>query len=389
MSDSGRSASAPHATVPNGHSGRRSTLTWGLLAFAILGGFAIPLLMGAGAEPDDTSDADRLAGNRRRIEAMTELERRRLRAWFDKFRELDESERDRYRRMHDTFSADENLDRTLETYRDWLETLTVIQRDALRNESDPDARLALVREYREKQAADDLKRQDWWRRSGPATGRGGWPGSRHEPEEFEGVYTLLEQHLDLDAETKRKLDATTIPLLRHVVLLRESFARTQPTERPPTERPMGEVRLRWPPSELLGPIVAALPADLQEELEGTKTDDGRRSRIAVALHGAIWQEYFSEWKRSNPTDERLLAVYASQSPAAREELMRASHDEFRRELQKLLLYSTHPEFAEVRPVSDLLRTQMRYGSPSFGPGRPGERRPGDDPRGQGRPGSTR
>lgn len=330
---------------------RRPT-TLSLLTLAgLLLGVGLPLLMGAGE--GTTSD---LAANRARIAGMTALERKRLETRADRFDRLEESERSRLRDMHEAIAGDPELEATLATYRTWLATLTPLQRDALRAETNPQDRLAMVQRYRDEQREDERRRFHWPGRGGP---RGGPPRPSVDPAELEPIYTVL---LDgLDEADRKTVEAAESPLVRHLRTVqlhwRKWFRAQQPRNRE-----------RWPDSKTLAAIVAALPENsyVRGELEEEDELDDRRGRLAGFLMGNVFRELSTETQKRAPTDEQLFDFYTGLPDQDRDDLVGLPPDDFQNELRKRYAMESMKDVPELKSVMQLLGNLRFGGRPQFG-----------------------
>ena len=113
-------------------------------------------LRGESVEAEETP-----AERRARIESMDAAEKERLRKAQERFEALDEAEQKRLLRLSEKIQAHPDCDELLavmERYCEWVNTLSVYERDALR-ELGPAERIKKIKELQEDQAS---RRRAWW-----------------------------------------------------------------------------------------------------------------------------------------------------------------------------------------------------------------------------------
>lgn len=84
---------------------------------------------------------------------MSEVDRGRFDRNLQEFQKLDESEKQKYRLLHENLVKDTaqggGLAKLLQTYSAWVQTLTPTQRDELQKETAPAQKMALIRRFKD------------------------------------------------------------------------------------------------------------------------------------------------------------------------------------------------------------------------------------------------
>jgi hypothetical protein len=340
---------------------RRTIL--GLLAVALLSVATVPFLLRA--------DDPELTMRRRQIAGMSQAERERIDRSFQQFETMSEQERQHLRQFDATLQEDRisnrgRLTETLNTYEQWLKTVTPHQRDALRRESDPARRIALIRDIIESQRSDRIQTR---------------MGSRLE--EFLGPIPVLSQKdllavmeiifrkapVWISAESLRELES--YPEKRRPLKLFEMLARKN--------RTVSELLTETTTRQLLEAIS---DEQTRRELE-TVPESGRsmpaaRARmlkVGRAIQMSVFAELDREYRRRELSLANLQKFFSTLPPEEQQQLLTLSPEEFRQELRGQFVES---EWAD----SPVLLTLVRQ---FFRPRPPAGRLPPGSPRGDGRP----
>ncbi len=109
-----------------------------LLALSLL-----PFVIGA-----DDAESVRRDANQRRVAEMTPAERRRLEDNLQKFQELPAVRKDQLRELQQAIDRDAELQAAFAAYQALVSSLSPWQRQQLREQSDPNARLRMIEEFR-------------------------------------------------------------------------------------------------------------------------------------------------------------------------------------------------------------------------------------------------
>ena len=326
---------------------RRALL--GLLIVALLSLATLPFLLRA-EDPESAlrrrqlsgmtrAERERIERNFRQFEAMTELERRRLRE-FDKAVQTDR------------ISNHGRLSDTLNTYADWLKTVTPHQRDALQQEDVPAKRVDMIRDVVESQRSERIE-----------TRMGG------RLEEFLGPIPVLNRQ-DLAAvleilfkkapqwvsmQAIRELES--YPENRRPLKLFELLARTN--------RTVNQLLSETTAKQLLEAIS---DEQTRRELE-TVPDTGRsmpasrarQVKLGRAIQMSVFAELDREYRRRELSPENLQKFFDKLSTEEQDELLTLSPEEFRQELRGRFVES---EWADSPIILTLVRQFFRSRQPA-------------------------
>lgn len=354
-----------------------STREIALLAAAVVAGCLFPLLLGAGG-----GETEEVRANRERIEAMTELERRQLEQRFARYRELPTDERDRLRSMHTEIEGNADLSRTVAAYRRWVETLSPLEREELRRETDPEAKLALVRRIRGRQQEEEQRSK---RRPIEFVSRA-WGGPR-PPKIDDAVYetvfkTLAER---LPSPERARLDDVDGTLARRVAILRLTIDRSRRGSQGRPSKVLDD--------ETVDAVVANLPnGPIKEMIDSAKITEGKRMRLVGLISISLWRDISEEVTRRKPNPDELWKFFSELPAEERNRMTSLSRSELERELTRKYVLRSLGDVEGV--LRDLKSALPGGGRPPFGrppyDGKPPTRRPGDGrPPGEGRPGGGR
>ncbi len=99
----------------------------------------LPWFLAADGRPSEQREA-----NQKRLNEMTETERRRLDENVRLYREMPAAERDRLRELHQAIENDPKLKAAFDEYQSWANSLSPVDRHELRQTRDPEARRRLI-----------------------------------------------------------------------------------------------------------------------------------------------------------------------------------------------------------------------------------------------------
>ncbi len=111
----------------------------------------LPWFLAADGRPSEQREA-----NQKRINEMTETERRRLDENVRLYREMPAAERDRLRELHQVIENDPELKAAFDDYRSWANSLSPVDRHELRQTRDPEARRRLIEKLHRRPPPRDM-----------------------------------------------------------------------------------------------------------------------------------------------------------------------------------------------------------------------------------------
>lgn len=345
---------------------------------ALLFTLAIPFLAGAGENPSREK-------NRNRIESMNAADRARLERNFAHFKDLSESEREKYRildrQIREDNAAGGRLHAFMNEYVAWLATLSPYERETIQKETNLTARAQLVARIQMEHEQPRARPDDRPRIGGrPREGGGGWNWllnrRRLSPEDLDGVVAVVTGQIKIPNDELAELEKLKTPQ-QHLRILSRAMG-------PPDGRPR---RNRWPDEALLSKMIAAIIDEPQREILNRVADiQTRRQLLGGLVAGALAAEWRTELEKLKPDEDALHKQFVELDPARRAELELLSPDELRQTLAFGVLSRENPELREFisvwqRLTHRPLRGREQRGGPD---GRPDQ----DDRRGP-RPGGRR
>tara|TARA_R110002095_G_scaffold189514_2_gene167004 strand:+ start:3345 stop:4631 length:1287 start_codon:yes stop_codon:yes gene_type:complete len=108
-------------------------------------GTAVCVLIMLGASGPDT---DQEQDSRQKIEAMSPSEREQLKRNYEKYQQLTDEEKRRYRKIHEATRNQPDLNRVMHSYNEWVNTLSPWEQEDLRKAGTTQERMELIRKYR-------------------------------------------------------------------------------------------------------------------------------------------------------------------------------------------------------------------------------------------------
>ncbi|MBX3449573.1 MAG: hypothetical protein KF777_08450 [Planctomycetaceae bacterium] len=320
------------------------------------------------------NDVGRTAVERRQAElaALTEPERAQVLRNFARFESLPPAERQRLRDLDAAVRAEPRLNQLLETYSNWLKTLTPGQLSRLEEATDPVARAALVADFRQNQANQmDSPLPNLVLPGSGERPRGG-PPRLSESELLAFLQPLVER-----LPPNRQIEISRDRLLEDAVRVVDASI---------TNTPGGLAA--WPPPDLVNEMIDALPPHIRANMHSDQHPEFRRMACYGQTLASLWRLWEAEFDRLRPGDEELRKFFAGLDAASREELSNLDPFRYRRELLTLY-FKEHPTPEVERLMQMRERTEsLRGGFMRFydrrpgGGGGPGFNRPPGD---RGRP----
>jgi hypothetical protein len=276
--------------------------------------------------------------------------------------------------MDAAIRAEPRLNQLLETYHNWLKTLTPGQLSRLEEATDPVARAALVAEFRQNQAMQmDSPLPNLVLPGSGERPRFG-PPRLSESELLAFLQPLVER-----LPPNRQIEISRDNLLEDAVRIVDSSI---------TNTAGGLAA--WPPPDVVNEMIEALPPHIRANMTSDQSPEFRRISCFGMTLVSLWRLWEAEFERLRPADEELRKFFAGLDASSREELSNLDPFRYRRELLTLY-FKEHPtpeveRLMKMRERTEFLRGGfMRRPGMGGGPGfnrPPGERgRPEDGPRG--------
>jgi hypothetical protein len=327
---------------------------WRLFAGCIIVVAVIPLCLGAGDDVRPTQEV-----HRRQIQEMTAAERRRLELNFQTYRQLSDSERENYDKLHRMVEDDPSLRELMYVYAEWLKTLSPWEREELRKETDPAARVELVRQFKEEQERKHLEQgieSPGSMEAGP--GRFSRFGRHLDAADLAAVFEVLEASLPPDLiESFKPHDG----LARYVAVLDAHLGRQRPGRFPLFS------------DELTEQMIAAIADEsLQEQLTRSSNIERRRNELRTLISRSLWVVWWAEFEKRKPSDDQIYEFYAQLPPRERADYTSLPPDEAKRKLMGHYMRAQQEESGRANDFEKFRRVLRGVSPPrSFprGPGR--------------------
>lgn len=316
------------------------------------------------------------------VEKMTVIERDRLQRNWTSFQNLPPDRKHHFRQLHlslaeDLKSGGNRLNDTMQTYSQWLQTLTPGQREDLRQARSSAQKLDLVRKFKDEQERQAQSRVLEEPAIDPGRMRrsfmSGKPLSTTELEA--AMSALLELLPRAERDGIQELDA------------QEKWSRYRRILQASTRQAGGP--RDWPDQQQQDAVLAAVKITEQaEQLKSIKQDRPRRVKFIHVMLSSLTAEMLAQSAPFEPRKGDLEALYAAMDNATRDELLQLPQQEMQQELLRRYyqqnrsqdpafreLVKSHREFQSF--VGQLLREAEIGGR--FGglprPGGPGPDRP--------------
>jgi len=304
---------------------------------------------------------------------MSQVERDSLQRNLKAFQQMKPEQQNLYRDLHG--KLDENrkaggqYSTLLQTYSAWLQTLTPSQREALRQETNSQQKLALVHKCKDEQ----YSRIETFAGSPPEseppnTRMFGLPKPLSATELSNIMKVLL---ADLPTEEQSRLNKMPKPE-QYVAILQRSIHHAPDGPR------------SWPAGTLQEGIISALPSHVRN---GVKKTGNLRERLAAYLFISIYR-LSDEARPRSPKEADLTQFLKSMDPKQRALLEQYSPDEMKGEVIRRYMEQHERHMHELWSRLGRLRGEIGLGPPPV-PGRGPEGRPegrGPDGRGPDGPG---
>jgi hypothetical protein len=133
---------------------RPSSDTWWLIFAAAASVGAAPFIMRGDAATNTRREQSRQA-----LEVMTPAERQRLNDSYERYKSLTSEERARWKAFHDELQRDRGqnpaVGKALNAYSEWVPSLSALQSNRLRTETDPEKRVSLITQIEQQKSEDN------------------------------------------------------------------------------------------------------------------------------------------------------------------------------------------------------------------------------------------
>ena len=304
----------------------------------------------------DKAESATMRANRERISAMSRSERQRVEFNFEEYRKLTPQQRRDVQSLHGDVEKDPELAATLTAWHQWLAGLPFEDRENILQATDPEARLALVRQVINASTIEDTPGEPPVRSGEPFPNRNfRLPTAAAE---FSALMTVIARHLDMpDLPEDTTLQGR---LKHHASVLAELLLRVRRSNNPdnvparPFERGRGMFQ-----TALREKLIEALPErDRREEIENQEEIEQQRSLSQIVISG-FYRELQIVMQQLRPNDDMLLALYLDLPEDQRKTLEELPEEQFARRLDELWLDRQFPELAQdVREIRRMLPTRM-------------------------------
>ena len=278
---------------------------------------------GAGADDRDPQHNER---NRQRIAAMSAADRAHLEYQFERWRNLSEAERDRYRKLHHDLqrSAEtgDDLRHAMQAYGEWLKSLSPWQKDELRNAPSAEARLQLVRQFKTEQEQRAQARLLISPEPGARPEGRGWGAPPLSIEEIDAMLRIMRAKSPLPADISKRIEGLATPH-KQVSTVLEYLKAAGP--RPGLSR--------WIDAQTADKMIAEIRHErVREWLQTTDDADRRRYTVGGILIRGVTHAAEQELDRRRPSEEELTDVFTKLPPETQDEIMRMPNEAARRRL---------------------------------------------------------
>jgi len=336
--------------------------------------------LGNAAEADDRGR--QREENLARLSRLPAPERENLKRNLQEFRALPGAEKERLRELQRALHTDAKsggkLNRVLDSYFDWLKTLSPGQRSDLRNEPDPVRRAQQVGALLQRQESADSGDAPRRRRLG------------FTAEELVAVMPLLEEALIQNGYLTSDRVGDKEGLARYSLVLQAANPADRRDPNPP-----------WLKPELINAMIAAIPNEERRRQLGREQERRRGARLLLGIYGGIQAEFRKRAQDIDPA--KLEEFFVQMKGEQQDEVMRVPYGSQEMKLRQMYMRAHTDEFPAPPPQPPWLNQFQRQGGrgPGFGPPGPpmnsgeaegeggpdGEARSPDDARGPRRTGT--
>lgn len=278
--------------------------------------------------------------NREAIEAMSRIERDRLRHNHSQFQKLDTSEMVRVREIHEAVNSDPQLDATLAQFHAWLATLSLSSREELLAMSEPEDRLQMIRRL---MAESDLPATNGRLPSNSQNGsRFQYANLRVSPQDYERMIRAASEWVQHDSAPEAKSPVEL--LVHHTSVLATVMDRIFPQWRLAGLRTGSRPRVVFP-DELRQALLTQLTDPVLKRMIQTRPPSQQNMLAMMLLARGLMEESRRVIKTLRPTEAELDRVYQSLPEPRRRMLDAMSRELADRQLQQQWLSRRLPPVA--------------------------------------------
>ena len=268
--------------------------------------------------------------NRQAIEAMSRIERDRLRHNQQQFQKLSSAELERVKAIHDAARSDAQLDKTVSQFHTWLATLSLSQREQLLATSQTEDRLQIVRHLMT--TPEPSSRSSEFNSEPDGAARFLSSNLRISPRDYERMMRAGAEWIKLPAPAE---SATPIELLEyHVSTLAALMDQILPAWRATANRPGNRTRPAFP-DELRLVLFEQLSDPNLKKMIQDRPAVQQNMLVMTLLARGLFDESRRVVKSLQPTSSELDRVYRN-LPEERRKTLDSLPEEFAdRQLQQL------------------------------------------------------
>lgn len=323
----------------------------------------LPWLLAADGPAPQQRDA-----NRQRLSGMTVAERTRFEENYRLYREMTPAERDRLRQLQREIDREPELKDAFREYQLWADSLSPVDRHALRQAQDPEARRQLIETFRRRPPPGEMAEPfpSERRPDGPPFGQnnnirqrsierlfGEFPMPLADRmgtgvPEMEAIIRVLER--ELPTESRDELDRLD-DFSRKVRVLKLSLER----------RPLGppSVRIFGPGNDVIDKVFTALPDGPVRQFAGNRNfppnprpnqPDPRGAMLVMVMVRGLVTETLRTIEDHRPRNELLMAHLAKLPESERARLNGMNPKDREQELMLSLVKEQVPGIAELQQM---------------------------------------
>ena len=267
-----------------------------------------------GVPPHEVSPSERVA-------AMSAADRAKVKRNFETYRKLDRSQRTRYQELHEALRTDPELKQVFDAYIEWLRSLSPWQCDELRQRSDPEERMQLVKQYWDEQHRTVDKQEALF----PTAGTLAKFLARPTSEDVKRMMKVIEDSLTIPPQLRSAFDAMS-DAERYLSILELAVRQREDPRRQP--------RAEWPDQTMIDKMIDAIAdPQVRQVLHRRLTAEQRRRAVMAFCLQGFANEWKAERKRQAPGDDVIRDFFLQLEGAERDEIMQLPPIEARRRLE--------------------------------------------------------
>lgn len=311
--------------------------------------------------------------NRETIEAMSRIERDRLRHNHQQFQKLTASDLKRVKAIHHAVNSEPQLAETVSQFHTWLATLPLSDREELLALSDPEDRLQMIRRLQAETGSGRFTEQ-----IPPSSEMGArlqYSNLRVSPQDYSRMMRAAAEWAEPGSEPDAKTPVER--LAYHTSVLAEIMDRIVPQWRFPGGRTGNRPRPSFP-DDLRHAVLTQLTDPVMKRMIQSRPSAQQNMLAMMLLARGLLEESHSVIRSLRPTDAELDRVYQNLPEPRRRVLDSMSKEAADRQLQQQWLSRRLPAVAgenlsRLAAMFEKLLTRSPSGSRN-GPGMKGSGR---------------